>query len=84
MTVRVEKGGPILLEGSCSVDDAGSLLQFLTAIPSPTVDWRSCDWAHTAVIQILLASGVPLHGPPRGPLLRDVIEPLISRAAHPI
>ena len=84
MTVHVEVGGPILLEGPCSIDDAEPLLQFLTTIPSPRVDWRSCDWAHTAVIQVLLASRVPLQGPPRGALLRELIEPLIIRATHPI
>jgi hypothetical protein len=84
MTVRVEGGGSIVLEGTCPIEDAEPLLHFLTTVPGPTVDWRSCDWAHTAIIQILLASRVPLQGPPRGALLRDVIEPLIIRAAHPI
>lgn len=84
MTVRFEGSGPIVLEGTCPIDDAERLLRLLTTIRSPTLDWRSCDWAHTAVIQILIASGVPLLGPPRGALLRDVIEPLIIRAAHPI
>ncbi len=83
MTVRVDAGGPILLEGACSIDDAEPLLQLLATTPSPTVDWRSCDWAHTAVIQVLLASRAPLQGPPRGALLREVIEPLLIRAAHP-
>lgn len=84
MSVRLEGTGTIVLEGTCPIDDAESLLRLLTSIRSPTLDWRSCDWAHTAVIQILLASGLPLLGPPRGTLLRDVIEPLMIRAPHPM
>ena len=83
MTVRLEGTGTIVLEGTCPIDDAETLLRLLTSIRSPTLDWRPCDWAHTALIQILLASGLPLLGPPRGALLRDVIEPLMIRASHP-
>jgi hypothetical protein len=81
MTVAITANGAIELSGACPVEDAEELLQRLLARPNATVDWRSCESAHTAVIQVLLvAKSVPL-GPPKNPFLRDHVEPQLRRAA---
>lgn len=82
MSVRVDADGVIRLEGACPVDDALVLHGLLLASPRSTVDWTSCDTAHTAVVQILLAGKVALRGPPRGDFLRRHIAPALERAAH--
>lgn len=64
MTVRTTAQGSILLEGSCPIADAEILLQHLTAAPTAVVDLRSCDFAHTAVVQVLMACRPNLLGPP--------------------
>jgi len=81
LTVRLVSGSVIELEGICPIEDAEPLLRHLLSAPHATVDWRACEQAHTAVIQILLAAGVPLRGPPAGAILRDHVEPLIATAA---
>jgi hypothetical protein len=81
LTVRLASGSVIELEGICPIEDAEPLLRHLLSTPHATVDWRACEQAHTAVIQILLAAGVPLRGPPAGAILKDHVAPLIVTAA---
>jgi hypothetical protein len=78
MTVKVE-GDAIRLAGECPVEDAEVLLQHLTSNADSHVDWRGCEMAHAAVIQILLASKCALLGPPSGRFLRELIEPPLAR-----
>lgn len=78
MSVRLAGDGVIVLEGSCGSEDAEMLLQQCLEHPGATVDWRSCDAAHAAVVQVLMASGAPLQGPPRGGFLREVVEPALK------
>lgn len=80
MTVRPGAGAEILLEGECPAEDAEALLGCILTQPHATVDWRHCDYAHTAVIQVLLASGLELRGPPRAAFLREVLEPAMIRS----
>jgi hypothetical protein len=81
MTVAISANGAIELQGDCPVEDAEELLQHLLTTPNATVDWRSCDSAHTAVIQVLLvAKSIPV-GPPKNSFLRDHVEPQLRRAA---
>ncbi len=79
MTVRLASNGEIELDGVCPSGDAESLQQHLIASPHARINWRTCEAAHTAVIQILLASMPPLHGPPAGTFLRDYVAPLLQR-----
>jgi hypothetical protein len=44
------------------------------------IDWRDCDHAHTAVVQLLLAAHRITRGPPRSTFLRVWIEPLLAEA----
>ena len=70
MTVRVTADGTITLEDHCPIEDAEKLQEYLLSDPAAQVDWRSCVTAHTAVIQILLASRPVVIGPPAGDWLR--------------
>jgi hypothetical protein len=75
MTVRLTTEGDIVLEGHCSSEDAEILLQNLTSNPTAQVDLRACEFAHTAVIQVLMADKPKLLGPPGGSALRDWVYP---------
>jgi hypothetical protein len=81
MSVEVEADGTIALKGTCPSADAEALLQQLLASPEALVDWRACESAHTAVIQVLLAAKPKLWGPPQGGFLKERVEPLIEREA---
>lgn len=80
MTVHLASDGTIELHGICPIEDAQTLQEHLLAAPGATVDWRSCEIAHTAVIQVLMASGAVLRGPPEGSFLRTRVQPLIRPA----
>ena len=82
MSVYVAADGIIALEGICPIEDAETLQGLIEAAPGATVDWRACDQAHTAVIQVLLASRSPLQGPPRGDFLRAHVDAVLGRAAN--
>ncbi|HUN72671.1 MAG TPA: hypothetical protein VMU52_10190 [Steroidobacteraceae bacterium] len=78
MTVRAAAGGHIELVGACPSADAESLLQLLLADPGMTVDWRDCQTAHTAVVQVLMAVRPRLLGPPADARLKDWVAPAIA------
>jgi len=78
MTVRVAENGTIVLAENCPVEDAEALVRLLLADPAAEVDWSGCDQAHTAVVQVLLACGRRIQGPPRAIFLRNWIEPLLA------
>ena len=63
MTVGRSDSGTVGLEGVCAVEDAESLLQMLQATPAAVVDWTRCRHLHTAVFQVILASGIVPIGP---------------------
>jgi hypothetical protein len=81
VTVTVSEDGGIRLHGVCPIDDAESLLRCLLASGEATVDWRGCVQAHSAVIQILLATRPALLGPPADGFLRTHIAPLVDGSA---
>jgi hypothetical protein len=76
--VRLSADGAIELDGICSIEDADTLQKHMLSIPRALVDWRTCTYAHTAVIQILMAFKPVLRGPPAGDSLRLLIDPLIK------
>lgn len=75
MTVRRIDEAAVALEGVCGVEDAETLLQALIATPGAAVDWRACEGAHTAVVQVLLAAKARRIGPAASPFLSDLVEP---------
>jgi hypothetical protein len=78
MTIRLTTAGAIALEGTCPSEEAEDLLRHLLDNPGAAVAWESCDYAHTAVIQILLLARPVVQGIPRGTALRDWIYPLLT------
>jgi hypothetical protein len=76
MSIRVAEDGAIRLEGECSIDDVEPLLRTLLERPLAELDWRSCRSAHTAVVQLMLASGRAVAGPPDDVFLRRHVAPL--------
>jgi hypothetical protein len=79
MSVHYSTDGTILLVGDCLSDDVEELLQALSANPEAVVDWRECEAAHSAVIQLLLVSGCKLRGPAKGHFLSAYIGPNFVR-----
>jgi hypothetical protein len=53
----------VVLDGVCTVEDAEPLLQMLQAAPAASIDWTPCRQLHTAVFQVILASGIVPIGP---------------------
>lgn len=78
MTVQMS-GDTIVLEGTCPSEDAEALLQYLSAYPASPIDWRACESAHTAVIQVLMVLKTRPLGPPAGRALREWVAPALTR-----
>ena len=81
MTVRSSAQGDIVLEGACPSEDADELVQLLLTSPGTAVDWRGCEAAHSAVIQVLMAAKPRLLGPPSDESLRKWVEPNLAVAS---
>lgn len=79
MTVTRSVAGDIALVGDCPAGDAEILLQYLLEAPQAAVDWRDCETAHTAVVQVLLVAARPMLGPPGGAFLRDWVQTAVAR-----
>ena len=80
MTIRVADDGAIMLEGKCPAEDAETIARMLLLDPAATVDWRACDHAHTAIVQVLLTARPVMLGPPRSLFLRNWVAPVLSAA----
>jgi hypothetical protein len=80
MTVRMSDDGTILLVDDCPAEDADPLFQFLLAYPQAAIDWRSCRFAHTAVIQVLMAAGRTPAGSTPNEYLELMVKPALDRA----
>jgi len=79
VTVTLHDDNTIRLLGACPAEDGESLLQHLLANPTAEVDWRGCESAHAAVIQVLLVCGRAVQGPAAGPFLDRFIGPALAR-----
>lgn len=78
MSVRCA-GDTVLLEDVCPVEDAETLMHLLQAGASH-VDWSGCTHLHTACLQVLLVSGLPVRGLPSSTALARWVEPLLAAA----
>ena len=79
MTIVLHDANTIRLIGTCPADDGEALLQQLLANPAAEIDWRGCESAHAAVIQVLLAAKRPLRGPPPVSSCYRFIGPALAR-----
>ncbi|ESW62755.1 hypothetical protein NKH47_33195 [Mesorhizobium sp. M1060] len=64
-------GGPIRLEGDCTLEDSETLLAMLVESGNILVDWRKCTKIHAAVLQVLMAARVRVIGPSGSPFLES-------------
>jgi hypothetical protein len=80
VTVRSSENGVVLLEGVCPVEDAETLLQLLQTIPAAALDWTQCRQMHTAVLQVVLASGLVPLGPCGDDLVEQWLAPKLQKA----
>jgi hypothetical protein len=79
MTVR-SADGTLVLEGVCPVEDAEVLLQLLQTNPVAVLDWTPCRQLHTAVLQVVLASGLVPLGPCGDGLVDQWLARKLSKA----
>jgi hypothetical protein len=79
MSVRLTDDGRVELYGDCSSADAETLMAYL-AESRRIVDWRTCEAAHAAVVQVLLVSHAEVLGPPAGAFLRQFVDPALKRS----
>ncbi|MDQ2103636.1 hypothetical protein [Azospirillum isscasi] len=70
--IRLE-GTTIRLEGACPVEEAERLLELLQSGTPTGIDMGGCRSVHTAVLQLLLASPLPIHAPADEPLLAGLL-----------
>ena len=70
--------GSVALVGACEAEDAEPLLELLQEHPEATIDWRECSGAHTSIVQLLLAAGRPVLGPPMDEFLKRWVEPHLA------
>ena len=77
MTVRLDADGTIVLQGVCTVEDAEPLQRLLLEHPEAAVDWRVCEAAHTAVLQVLLVARRAVKGPAGTAFLQHFILPIL-------
>jgi hypothetical protein len=82
MTVRINGDGVIELAGRCPAEDAEPLQQYLLAAPGSSVEWRSCAYLHSAVVQVLLAGAPSMQGTPQDSFLANHIAPILDRTAQ--
>lgn len=81
MTVRRSDKGTLVLEGVCPVEDAEMLLQLLHTAPNAAVDWAQCRQLHTAVLQVIVASGIVPVGPCADPWVAEWVAPTLAQKA---
>lgn len=78
MSVQLTAQGTIRLEGTCPIDDAEPLLRLLLSHRKAAIDWRACEQAHSAVVQVLLALRPPILGPSASAFLQHHVAPLLA------
>lgn len=81
MTIRLLDDVTIALKGIYATADVECLPRRLLDYQNTTMDWRKCDKARDAIVQLLIMSGAKLTGPPRNifltmfaPFLIDDVE----------
>ncbi|QCO18323.1 hypothetical protein D3869_24015 (plasmid) [Azospirillum brasilense] len=78
MPIRFE-GHTARFEAACSIDEAIPLAEWLCAVAEPRLDLGGCTALHTALLQVLLASGRPIAVPPDDAFLKSWVLPLLVK-----
>ncbi|MBP2547951.1 hypothetical protein J2858_000844 [Neorhizobium galegae] len=78
MTVTL-KQKTVRLSGSCGVEEADTLVEYLTSRPDLEVDLRAATSIHTALWQALMMFRPPITGPAPPPLLPDAVISAVTR-----
>ena len=81
MTIR-RADDTIMLDGVCAVEDAEFLMDELQG-GAALVDWSGCTHLHTACLQVIMASGLPIYGIPDNPTLARWLAPILLRGETP-
>ena len=81
MTVRRSDHGTLVLDDVCPVEDAEVLLQLLQTGAAVALDWTKCRQMHTAVLQVILASGIVPQGPCGDALVSRWLAPKLPHHA---
>ncbi len=79
MTIRRSED-VIFLEEVCTVEDADALLAEIQA-GAAMFDWTGCTFLHTACLQLILASALPMRGNPADAALASWAVPLVKPCA---
>jgi hypothetical protein len=69
--------GLATLTGACTVEEAEPFLDWLRTTPEPAVDLAGCAAPHSAIVQLLLATGPRIAAPPPDPLLARALAPYL-------
>jgi hypothetical protein len=68
-------GDEIRLKDPCPVDEAEALYDALRALANPVFDLSEAGHLHTAVVQLILATGGQVRGVPDDLVLRACLRP---------
>ena len=66
-------GAVAILTGTCTVEDAEPMLDWLRQAVEPAVDMAGLAAAHSAVVQLLFATAPRIIAMPTDPLLADAL-----------
>ncbi|MFC7335421.1 hypothetical protein [Rhodocista pekingensis] len=70
----VHDGAVVRLEGHCAVEEAETLLETMQNEAVTMLDLGRCQGMHTAVLQLIRASGVPVVALPADALLAGLLS----------
>ncbi|RJS91600.1 hypothetical protein [Salinisphaera sp. Q1T1-3] len=69
MSIEYRKRSAVLT-GTCTVDEADELLEWLIDHPRASLNLGACDHFHAAILQMILAGRIKISKPPAEPTLR--------------
>lgn len=67
-----------VFQGEVAIEEAETLLQWLTETPKPSVNLRDLEHAHTAVLQVLMAVKPKVSRWPDNPALGQTLKTLLA------
>lgn len=71
----------VVLEGHCPIEEAETLLEAVQSGGAQGIDVSACRSMHTAILQILLAARLPLHGRVEDAYWQEFLEDPAARTS---